>query len=70
MANYENSRIRCSKATAKCLMTDKSDAYYDPIDFRKALDYEPGAYISYDIRYGQMYANRVQLSGWMFLSVF
>ena len=42
MANYEGNRIRCSKTTANHLITSKGDGYYKPIDFRKALDLEPG----------------------------
>ena len=37
MANYEDNRIRCSKATAEALLTSDLDKYFKSIDFRKAL---------------------------------
>lgn len=51
MANYEGNRIRCSKTTANHLITSKGDGYYKPIDFRKALDLEPGTEIPNDVSY-------------------
>ena len=52
MAYYEDNRIRCSKATAEALITSDSDAYFKPIDFRKALGMEPSTKIEYDLYYG------------------
>ena len=52
MANYEDNRIRCSKATAEALITSDSDKYFKPIDFRKALGMEPSTKIEYDLYYG------------------
>lgn len=52
MANYEDNRIRCSKATAEALITSDSDAYFKPIDFRKALGMLPYTRIEFDLYYG------------------
>ena len=83
MANYEDNRIRCSKATAEALITSDLDAYFKPIDFRKALGMLPytnlllrGQILSnyYDIissyKYSLNFSNKRVFVNALFLRIF
>ncbi|MBR4204460.1 MAG: ADP-ribosylglycohydrolase family protein [Clostridia bacterium] len=52
MANYEDNRIRCSRETARQLMTTEGDGYLAPIDFMKALGRERTASGPWGLSYG------------------